>query len=627
MRRSRFLIVMMLVLTAGLARGQQRAEVRFPDPDIGEDTLQQRRADQLAAASGLGSMHDFSFDDRLPESGITFRHHGVEDAAKTYKAAHYDHGNGLGVADVDGDGLLDLYFVSQIGSNELWRNLGEGRFENITESAGVGLAERVSVAASFADIDNDGDADLFVSTVRMGNVLFENDGNGVFRDISASAGVDYVGHSSGAVFFDYDNDGLLDLFVTNVGTYTSDERGPGGFYRGLEDAFSGHLFPERFERSILYRNLGLNRFRDVTSETGLVDDSWSGDASIVDFNRDGFPDLYVLNMQGSDHYYENVQGRTFVERTAEHFPKTPWGAMGIKWFDYDNDGDLDLFLTDMHSDMNEGLGPDQEFIKKPFVDKYFYQDAFEHILGNALYRNEGNGIFSEVSDALGLENYWPWGTSVGDVNADGWQDVFIASSMSYPFRYGINSMLLNERGNHFAQAEFILGIEPRRDGRVRTPTFELECTGADEDHDRCEGLDGPVTVLGTLGTRTSAIVDLDQDGDLDIVTGEFNAQPQVLVSDLSDRHQIHWLKIELEGTSCNRDALGAEVSVCADGQCLLRLNDGKSGYLSQSSVPLYFGLGEASSVDRIVVRWPSGDQQTLEGPLEVNRSIRIRQRQ
>ena len=134
-------------------------------------------------------------------------------------------------------------------------------------------------------------------------------------------------------------------------------------------------------------------------------------------------------------------------------------------------------------------------------------------------------------------------------------------------------------------------------------------------------------MLGTLGTRTSAIVDLDQDGDLDIVTGEFNAQPQVLVSDLSDRHQIHWLKIELEGTSCNRDALGAEVSVCADGQCLLRLNDGKSGYLSQSSVPLYFGLGEASSVDRIVVRWPSGDQQTLEGPLEVNRSIRIRQRQ
>src|SRR2546430_14903674 len=130
------------------------------------------------------------------------------------------------------------------------------------------------------------------TTVRHGNRLFETLGHGTFRDITAQAGVGYSGHSSGAVFFDYDGDGLLDLFVTNVGVYTSSTQGRGGYYVALEDAFSGHLHPERAEASILYHNLGGNRFKDVSREVGLVDKSWSGDATAVDLNDDGFPDLY-----------------------------------------------------------------------------------------------------------------------------------------------------------------------------------------------------------------------------------------------------------------------------------------------------------------------------------------------
>src|SRR5256886_2309788 len=213
------------------------------------------------------------------------------------------------------------------------------------------MEDAIAVACSFADIDNDGDPDLFVTTVRHGNRLFENLGGGKFRDITAQAGVGYSGHSSGAVFFDYDGDGLLDLFVTNVGVYTTEEKGPGGYYVGRPDAFHGHTHPARAEASILYHNLGGNRFKDVTREVGLVDLGWSGDATVIDPNDDGFPDLYVLNMQGANHLWLNEGGKRFRDETKDYFPKTPWGAMGAKVFDFDGDGRLDLFVTDMHSDM------------------------------------------------------------------------------------------------------------------------------------------------------------------------------------------------------------------------------------------------------------------------------------
>jgi hypothetical protein len=531
---------------------------------------------------------------------------------------------------VDGDGLYDILFLNQVGGNELWKNLGGGKFKNITEEAGIALPGRVSVAAAFADIDNDGDQDLFVTTVRGGNALFENDGHGRFRDITAESGVGLVAHSSGAFFFDYDKDGLVDLLVCNVGKYTTDEKGPNGEYAGIPNAFSGHLYPDRYEYPVLYKNMGHNHFKDVTAEVGLKPHGWCGEASFADLNGDGWPGIFFLNMQGRSHYYENLGGKKFVEKTDEYFPKTPWGAMGLKFFDFDNDGRTDLFIADMHSDMSAEPGPENEKLKSQVTwdEAYIQGKKDDFIFGNALYHNLGKGKFEEISDGLGLETYWPWGPSIGDLNADGWEDVFLASGMSYPYRYGINSVLLNDHGRKFLDSEFVLGIEPRK--KLYTPWFEIDCSDPQEveaqaklDSKVCLGQTGKSIIMAPRSSRSAVIFDLDNDGDLDIVTNDFNSEPQVLVSNLADREKIHWLKVVLHGTASNRNGLGATVRVYAGGRTSFRYNDGKSGYLGQSVLPIYFGLGNAQKIDRIEVDWPSGRKQVLASGLSENQTITI----
>jgi len=629
--RNRLLILIGLTpLLIAVIASDSALRLRYPEDDMGKDSLPSRQKAQFEAAKQYKVFYQFQFADKLKESGITFKYHAVDDVTKHMRMGHYDHGSAVAVADVDGDGLYDIYFVNQVGGNELWKNLGGGKFKNITQEAGVGLPGRIGVGAAFADVDNDGNQDLFVTTVRGGNVLFHNDGHGHFTDITQGAGLDLVAHSSGAFFFDYDNDGLLDLLVCNVGKYTHDEKGPDGEYVAIPNAFSGHLYPERYEYPVLYKNLGHNRFRDVTAEVGLHPHGWCGDATFADLNGDGLPDVYFLNMQGHNHYYENEDGKKFVEKTDQYFPKTPWGAMGIKFFDYDNDGRMDLFIADMHSDMSQEPGPENEKLKSTITwdDSYIQGTKSDYIWGNSLYHNLGNGKFEEVSDRMGVETYWPWGPSVGDVNADGWDDIFIASGMSYPYRYGINSLLLNERGERFVDSEFVLGIEPRKN--LYTPWFEIDCSDPREREQQqelnskvCVGQRGKSIIMAPRSSRSSVIFDLDNDGDLDIVTNDFNSEPQLLVSNLAHKKQIHWIKINLQGTTSNRNGLGATVRVQAGGKTYTKYNDGKSGYLAQSSLPLYFGLGEAGKIDRVEVDWPSGRRQTLTtGPGE-NQTLQI----
>ena len=589
-------------------------------------SLEENKQKQIQAAQTLKAFHAFTFTDRWEESGIRFEHRPVDDGAKDYKAVHYDHGNGLAAADVDADGRLDLYFVNQFGASQLWRNLGRGKFEDITATAGVALANKVCVAASFADIDNDGLPDLFVTTVRMGNVLFKNLGGGKFKDITAESGITVkrAAHSSGAIFFDFNKDGLLDLFVANVGVYTRNEKGRGGFYLGRSDAFQGWQFPARSEQSILYQNLGGGKFEDVSRKMGLEHSGWSGDATFCDLNQDGYPDLYVPSMSGDDKYYENDRGQRFLEKTAAYFPKTPWGAMGVKFFDYNLDGLMDLYVTDMHSDMTSRQikAGDQDFsprFEKQKSDVWCsvewslaaLQGATNNILGNAFYQNQGQGKFVEVSAKVGAETYWPWGVSVADLNADGYEDIFVTAGMGYPLRYAINSLLLNESGQRFVDSEFVLGVEPRQGNRIEKEFFSLDCSGSDKKHPLCRGKSGTLTVIGTTSSRSSVAIDLDDDGDLDLVTNEWNDRPQVLVSNLSEKKPIHYLKLKLVGTVSNRDGLGAMVKVQCGPKTYTRFHDGKSGYLSQSSMPLYFGLDAATKIDRIEVLWASGKKQLL----------------
>jgi hypothetical protein len=601
----------------------------YPEDVMSPDWMEGRMQLQLASAGQISVDHSFRFTDQIQASGITFHNKIVDDAGKDYKAVHYDHGNGLAVADVNGDGRLDLYFTTQLGSNELWINEGDGKFANRTPEA-IAMADKIGVTASFADTDNDGDPDLFVTTVRGGNHFFENDGKGGFTDRTESSGLGYSGHSSSGIFFDYDRDGLLDLFLCNVGVYTEkDEQGQGGYYIGLGDAFKGQLFPERQEMSILYRNSGNNRFENVTTEVGLEDYSWTGDASPIDANNDGWTDLYVLNMQGHDEYYENVEGKSFKKRSREVFPKTPWGSMGIKVFDFNNDGQLDFYLTDMHSDMSQHIGPNREKMKSDMKwPESDLRSSGMSIFGNALFRNSGDSRYEEISEQTDAENYWPWGLSIGDLNADGFEDAFITSSMNYPFRYGVNSLLLNDRGQKFRDAEFILGVEPRREGRTAKPWFTLDPLSQDKDHPLVKehNITEPVEVWAAVGSRSSVILDIDGDGDLDIITNEFNDIPMVLISNLAEKKAIQWLAIKLKGTQSNSDALGAVVTVkTAGGMSFTKVNDGVSGYLSHSVMPLYFGLGDATRVEAIEVRWPSGTVMTFLASDALNQQITLQE--
>lgn len=598
--------------------------VPVPAEIIDPPWLDDRREAQMKTVEEFEAFVGFGFVDRVNESGIDYRTRVVEDAGITIKAVHYDHGTGVAVADVDLDGLYDIYFVNQVGANGLWRNTGDGHFEDITERAGVGASDAISVAASFADIDNDGDPDLYVTRVRRGNLLFENLGDGRFEDITADSGLGHRGHSSGAVFFDFNRDGLVDLYLTNVGQYTSELVRIGNhegieyrFYDGFRDAFSGHHNPNRTEKNLLFRNLGEGRFENVSDLMRDADTGWSGDATVLDVNEDGWPDLYEVNMQGHDQYYENQAGEYFLLKSRSVFPKTSWGAMGIKVFDWNNDGLMDIYVTDMHSDMSQTVGPDEEKVKSDMQwDESHLKSGGNSIFGNTFFENQGEGRFTEISDQIGAENYWPWGVSVGDLNADGFQDVFVSNSMNFRFRYQTNTLMINEFGKRFRDAEFILGVEPRRGGETARPWFDLDCGGNDKlSKVECTGHDGPVEVWGALGTRSAVIFDLDNDGDLDIVTNEFNSEPMVLVSNLAQSgRKLNYLRVQLVGRVSNRGGLGAKVVVkTAEGQ-YTQVMDGKSGYLSQSLKPLYFGLGDAEAVEEIHVHWPSGRLQTVKSP-------------
>ncbi|MFO0902690.1 MAG: FG-GAP-like repeat-containing protein [Pirellulales bacterium] len=637
----RLLRDLQIVLSEPVLNAPDPVAIGVPGDIFDPAWLDARHAAQLSEADRIGAFHGFRFEDRVEQSGITFIDRPVADAAKRFKSNHYDHANGIAAADVDGDGRVDLFFTAQRGGNQLWRNLGDGRFENITEQSGTALADRVCVAASFADTDNDGDPDLFVTTTRHGNAFFVNEGAGKFVDRTESSGLTYVGHSSAADFFDYDRDGRLDLLVTNVGRFTTDRIGYSGdekkqespYYVGTETSFAGHLFPELKERSILYRNEGENRFRDVSDEMQFDHRAWSGDATPFDANGDGWIDLYVLNMQGDDFYYENQEGRRFHNRSHAEFPNPVWGGMGVKAFDYDNNGQLELFVTNMHADMWDlqpgVLGPDDERARPrksviPSVSYLNSRDASRNVFGNAFYVARSDGRYEDVALHVNAENYWPWGPSVGDLNADGFQDLFIASCMNYPFRYHVNSVRLNDGGQLFRDAEFILGVEPRQPGRRAYPWFELDFDGADARHKLSPGRNGKAVVYGAAGTRSAAIFDLDDDGDLDIVTAEFNSPPQVLVSNLAQQKpDLRRLSVRLQGSRSNRDGLGAVVQVRVGLRTLTQVHDGQSGYLSQSAMPLYFGLADAEAADEVIVRWPSGVVQKTAGPIAANQLLTI----
>jgi hypothetical protein len=583
----------------------------------------------LVARSKRASGGESGFKERAREAGLAFQMNFLpREQGERFRINLYDHGAGLAVGDYDNDGHDDIYFLNQHGPNALYRNRGDGTFEDVSAKAGVSLGDRVSVAATFADYDNDGWADLFVTSTRGGNVLFHNRGDGTFEDVTAKAGVSHVGHSQTPVFFDYDNDGDLDLYVTNTAYWTTGAFDFAG--RNYEGKASlGSLMSSPIEHNILYRNNGDGTFTDATESAGLRGRGWAGDVAVFDYDEDEFLDLFVPSMFGRGQLYRNSGHGTFTDVTAETVGPTPHGAIGTRVFDYDGDGRLDLFVVDMHSDMWMGLdsrhtsrevatqtqhrrflspsGPTVDEAAEDFAASQRRMFAMEGknydelLFGNALYRNLGQGKFTETALTAGLETFWPWGIATGDYDNDGNEDVFITSGMGYPFYYWPNQLMMNNGDGTFRDRASALGVEPPTGG-----IYQEKNIGGQR---------------AARSSRSAAVADFDGDGRLDIVTNNFNDQPYFF----SNRFpRQNYVAFRLTGTRSNRDAIGAVIRLWAGKKVMVRQVSPAGGYLSQSSRVLHFGLGDRSKVDRIEIRWPRGLVQTLDNP-SINTLHQIRE--
>jgi enediyne biosynthesis protein E4 len=558
------------------------------------------------------------FEDRAREAGLNFRMKFLpSEQGEKFKINLYDHGCGVAVGDYDGDGRDDIYFCNQLGENALYHNNGDGTFTDVTREAGVGLGDRISVAATWADYDNSGRQSLFVTSTRGGNVLFKNLGNGKFQDVTREAGLTHIGHSQTAVFFDYDNDGYLDLLVTNTARWTQGLDKQRNYYPGgstLPDLASS---PKEY--NVLYHNNHNGTFTDVTEKAGLKGKGWSGDAAVFDYNDDGYLDIFITNMFGASQLYRNNRDGTFTEVTPQVLGKTSWGAIGSKAFDFNNDGRLDLLIVDMHSDMwMEGANTPEweERLRNSAKKKYryftgplmeidqgtaqrieqgiselfhiHYQDV---IFGNTLFQNLGEGKFEEMSDRAGLETLWPWGIATGDFDNNGYEDVYLPSGMGYPYCYWPSSLMMNNGDGTFTDQASAQGIEPPRDG-IYLP----------------EKIGGQPAARSS---RCAATADFEGDGRLEIVTNNFNDAPYYYKNNFPRKNYIAF---RFQGTRSNRDAIGALVRLYAGDQVMVRQVQAAGGYLSQSSKTVHFGLGDRTHVDRVEIRWPSGKRQTIPDP-------------
>jgi hypothetical protein len=518
------------------------------------------------------------FTDVAQKAGIDVRM--INGGAPTKKYIFESTGSGVALIDYDRDGYPDIFLVngsrlegfapSAAPTNHLFHNNRDGTFTDVTARAGVassGWGQGVCVG----DFDNDGFDDLFVTYYGRRNILYHNNGDGTFTDATAEAGLGERSRnwSTGCAFVDYDRDGKLDLFVAsyidfNLATAGLPGSGPNCLSMGVAVFCGPRGMPAA--RSTLYRNQGNGKFADVSAAAGIAkaSDCYGLGVLTGDFENRGWPDIYVACDSTPSLFFRNNGDGTFEERGVQagvgyDEDGREQAGMGVSAGDYDADGRLDIFKTNFEDDV-----PD-------------------------LYHNEGDGTFTfRTFDAkLGFNlKYLGWGGGFFDFDNDGWPDIFIANGHVYP-----------ELENHH---------HPELPYRQRNLLYHNSGNGRFED---VTSTAGPGLDVRRSG-RGVAFGDLNNHGRLDILINNQNDPPTLLHNE--SENPDRWISIRTVGTKSNRDGIGARVTLFTGGRRQIQEVTSGGSYLSQNDLRVHFGLGSATKIDRIEVRWPSGSTDKIE---------------
>lgn len=546
------------------------------------------------------------------QTGISFRNlvrESEEFNVLTY--GYFYQGGGVAIGDINNDGLPDIYFTGNMMASKLYLNKGDFVFEDITESAGVGAAGLWNTGVTMADVNGDGLLDIYIcrsaanDPERRRNVLLINNGNLTFTDRAKEFGLDDPGYSTQATFFDYDRDGDLDMFLLNHSTqeYAGFSRIDASFKERVGDYLGDKLF----------RNDG-GKFVDVTQESGIINNvlGFGLAVTVTDVNDDGWPDIYVSNDYNEEDYlYINQQDGTFKESVREYLGHVSLFSMGADAADINNDGLVDILSMDMMPEFTYNqktiLGPENYDKYRELLAKGFFPQAMR----NMLHLNQGNGYFSEIGQYAGVaQTDWSWATLVADFDNDGWKDIFVANGYARNYldmdflNYMVSERIRSTQGvgKESALIELIEKMPPIYvENYLYHNNQDLTFTNRAADW----GLKG-LTV-----SNAAAYADLDGDGDLDLIVCHTNDPVSVYRNNADRLYNRNFLKIRFEGNNQNTKGIGAMAIGYASGAIFKQELMPVRGYQSAVDHELVMGLGEIAELDSLTVLWPTGEVETL----------------